>query len=195
MKDDLKLLASLRERSPEAFQALFELYSDKMYRLAVSIVGDENDAEDVVQETFIKFFEKIETFEGRSSIGTWLYRVTHNASIDRVRRKNSGAMLASDLPEVEEGLPMPERIASWDVSVTAHYEQQELVAILDAAMQTLPEKLRAAFFLRDIEEMSTEEAAEVLEITSGAVKVRLHRARLLMREQLTAVLGDAVQRN
>jgi RNA polymerase sigma-70 factor (ECF subfamily) len=104
-------------------------------------------------------------------------------------------MLASDLPEVEEGLPMPERVASWDTSVTELYDQQELLEILDAAMQSLPEKLRGAFFLRDIEEMSTEEAAQVLEITPGAVKVRLHRARLLMREQLTAVLGEAVQRN
>ncbi len=193
MQDDPKLLAALRDRSPEAFQELFELYSDKMYRLAVSIVGDEGDAEDIVQETFIKFIEKIETFEGRSSIGTWLYRVTHNAGIDMVRRKRSSMLLESDLPEAEEGLPMPENIASWDGSVTELYDQQELLQILDdAAMQSLPEKLRGAFFLRDIEEMSTEEAAEILEITPGAVKVRLHRARLLMREQLTAVLGEAV---
>ena len=195
MQDDPKLLAALRDRSPEAFQELFDLYSDKMYRLAVSIVGDENDAEDVVQEAFIKFFEKIETFEGRSTIGTWLYQVTHNASIDRVRRKKSGTLLESDLPEAEDGLPMPERIASWDASVTELYDQQELLELLDAAMQSLPEKLRGAFFLRDIEEMSTEETAEILGISPGAVKVRLHRARLLMREQLTAVLGNAVQRN
>lgn len=195
MQDDPKLLAALRNRSPGAFQELFELYSDKMYRLAVSIVGDESDAEDVVQEGFIKFFEKIETFEGRSSIGTWLYRVTHNASIDRVRQKKSGVLLESDLKGAEEGLPIPQQITSWDGNVTELYDQQELLQILDATMQSLPEKLRVAFFLRDIEEMSTEEAAEILEITPGAVKVRLHRARLLMREQLTAVLGEAVQRN
>ncbi len=187
MHDDQQLLEQLRNRSPEAFQELFNLYSDKIYRLAVSILENEDDAEDVTQEVFIKFLEHIDSFEGRSKIGTWLYRVAHNASIDRIRKNKTDRMVDTDL--LEEEPPLPKSFAHWNHPVSELYDQQELIEMLDSAMKSLPETLRGVFLLRDIEELSTQDTAAVLGITEGAVKVRLHRARLQMRERLSEILG------
>lgn len=189
MSDDVFLLTQLRSRSPEAFQELFHLYSDKIFRLAVSILDNEDDAEDVVQEVFIRFFEKLDTFEGRSKIGTWLYRTAYNTSIDRLRKHRSVRLVNLD-DLSQEDLPMPNNFNAWVESSKLIFDQEELRTHLDEALKSLPENLRMAFLLRDVEEISTKETAAILNITPGAVKVRLHRARLLMRELLSEVLAQ-----
>jgi len=191
MTDDPQLLQQLRQRSPEAFQRLFQQYSDKVYRLAVSIVQNEDDAEDVVQEVFIRFFEYLDRFEGRSKIGTWLYRVAYNASIDRVRKQRVLPVVDEDISE----MPLPKQIHAWSDSHRMTMDQIDLVGQLEAAIRTLPESLRMVFLLRDVEELSTQDTAAVLNITPGAVKVRLHRARLQLREILTGTFAETGQRN
>lgn len=178
------LLPALRRRTPEAFQELFDLYSDKLFRLTAGMCGSDEDAEDVVQESFLRFFESLDRFEGRSAIGTWLYRAAHNACIDRLRRQRPTLELAEEDPE-EDDLPMPTILADWEHLPEDLQAQAEFQAQLHAAIAELPPRLRAAFLLRDVEELSTEEAAQVLEIEPGALKVRLHRARLLLRERLS----------
>ncbi len=178
------LLPALRRRTPEAFQELFDLYSDKLFRLTAGMCGSDEDAEDVVQESFLRFFESLDRFEGRSAIGTWLYRAAHNACIDRLRRQRPTLELTEEDPE-EDGLPMPTILADWDNLPEDLQAQAEFQTQLRAAIAELPPRLRAAFLLRDVEELSTEEAAQVLEIEPGALKVRLHRARLLLRERLS----------
>lgn len=192
MPENHLLLEKLRQRSPQAFEELFDLYSDKIYRLALSILNDEDEAEDVVQETFLKFFEKLDQFEGRSKIGTWLYRTTHNASVDRLRlRKPSFSLNQVNQAEVPEA-QLPAIFADWraipeEMATSAEIHQQ-----LDAAIAALPETLRAVFILRDVEDLSTAETAEILSISIGAVKVRLHRARLLLRENLAGYFRELV---
>jgi len=194
MTEETQLLLKLRERSPAAFQQLFSAYSDKIYRLAVSILENEDDAEDIVQEVFTRFFENLDRFEGRSKIGTWLYRVAYNASIDRLRKYRSRPVAEFDISFADE-IPLPDELSDWSESAGLVFDQQEIRQKLEDAIQSLPETLRVVFLLRDVEELSTLDTANILEITPGAVKVRLHRARLLLRDTLSGIFEGAEQRN
>ena len=194
MTEEPQLLIKLRERSPAAFQQLFSAYSDKIYRLAVSILENEDDAEDIVQEVFTRFFENLDRFEGRSKIGTWLYRVAYNASIDRLRKYRSRPVAELDI-SFEDEIPLPDELNDWSESAGTVFDQQEIRQKLEDAIQSLPETLRVVFLLRDVEELSTLDTANILEITPGAVKVRLHRARLLLRDTLSGIFEGAEQRN
>ena len=194
MTEEPQLLIKLRERSPAAFQQLFSAYSDKIYRLAVSILENEDDAEDIVQEVFTRFFENLDRFEGRSKIGTWLYRVAYNASIDRLRKYRSRPVAELDI-SFEDEIPLPDELSDWSESAGTVFDQQEIRQKLEDTIQSLPETLRVVFLLRDVEELSTLDTANILEITPGAVKVRLHRARLLLRDTLSGIFEGAEQRN
>lgn len=194
MTEEPQLLLKLRQRSPAAFQQLFSAYSDKIYRLAVSILENEDDAEDIVQEVFTRFFENLDSFEGRSKIGTWLYRVAYNASVDRLRKYRSHPVAELDVSFQDE-IPLPDEVSDWSESAGLVFDQQELRQNLEDAIQSLPETLRVVFLLRDVEELSTLDTANILEITPGAVKVRLHRARLLLRDALSGIFEGAEQRN
>jgi len=190
MTEEPQLLLKLRQRSPAAFQQLFSAYSDKIYRLAVSILENEDDAEDIVQEVFTRFFENLDSFEGRSKIGTWLYRVAYNASIDRLRKYRSHPVAELDVSFQDE-IPLPDEVSDWSESAGLVFDQHELRQNLEDAIQSLPETLRVVFLLRDVEELSTLDTANILEITPGAVKVRLHRARLLLRDALSGIFEGA----
>lgn len=186
MPDDEALLNALRERSPEAFAYLFEMYADRMFRLAAGMLNDENEAEDIVQEAFTRFFEKIGTFEGRSQIGTWLYRVTYNLSVDALRKRGKTIDLSPHEEAEENSFPLPQVFIDWRHVPDKVLTEAEIAQELEAAITSLPEKLRAVFLLREVEGLSTRECAEVLGISPANVKVRLHRARLQLREILTA---------
>jgi RNA polymerase sigma-70 factor (ECF subfamily) len=186
MLNELDLLTALRNREPDAFTLLFETYSDKIYRLSVGLLEDEAEAEGIVQETFLRFFERVDLFEGRSKIGTWLYRVAYNASIDLLRQRKP--LLSIDSVAEDNDLPVPENLVDWSHWPEGSLTDAEVIAELDKAIAALPEKYRAIFILREIEGLSTRETAQVTELSLSAVKVRLHRARLELRERLTESL-------
>ncbi|HEC22207.1 MAG TPA: sigma-70 family RNA polymerase sigma factor [Chloroflexi bacterium] len=188
MSSEQELLAALREGDAEAFAALFEAYSDRLFRVAVGVLGDEDEAEGVVQDTFLRLFESLDRFEGRSKLGTWLYRVAYNASLDRLRKRRPTRPIDDDPDEGE--LPAPAILVDWSHIPESLLDTAEAQAELEAAIAELPESLRSAFVLREIEGLSTRETAEVLEISEGAVKVRLHRARLLLRERLAGYFAE-----
>jgi len=192
--DDAALLDDLRARSPEAFANLFEMYADRMYRLAVGMLADELEAEDVVQEAFTRFFEKLDVFEGRSQIGTWLYRVTYNLSIDCLRkRKSSTTISVQEDTDPDDDFPIPEVFVDWRHVPEMVLSETEISDQLDQAIHNLPEILKAVFLLREVEGLSTQACAEVLEISPANVKVRLHRARLHLREALTTYFVELGQ--
>jgi RNA polymerase sigma-70 factor (ECF subfamily) len=191
MLDDSQLLTALRQRDPTAFTQLFEMYSDKVYRLAVGLLEDEDEAEGVVQDTFMRLLERLHQFEGRSKLGTWLYRVAYNLSIDRLRQQQTVLSLADETDE-DDGLPMPAILTDWQEAPEAWLESNELSTELNQAVASLPAKLKVVFILREIEGISTEECAQVLAISESAAKVRLHRARLLLRERLAAYVAELV---
>jgi RNA polymerase sigma-70 factor (ECF subfamily) len=179
MSDEKALLAALRRRDSAAFTTVFERYADKIYRLAVGLLEDETAADGVVQDTFLRLFQRLDTFEGHSSLGTWLYRVAYNRSLDLLRRRRP---LVS-LDENDEALA-PAVLADWGQLPERLLSDAEVRAALEEAIAALPEPYRAVFILREIEGLSTAETAAVMNIASGAVKVRLHRARLFLRERL-----------
>ena len=193
MLDEKELLKALRGRDASAFALLFDIYSDKIYRLSVGLLENEAEAEGVVQDTFLRFFEKLYQFEGRSSVGTWLYRVAYNASIDRVRRQKPH--LSMDFDEDEDGLPLPAVFVDWSQWPEDLLSDDEVAAELDQAIAALPEKYRAVFILREIEGLSTQETAQVTDLSDSVVKVRLHRARLRLREQLAESLLNYASTN
>jgi RNA polymerase sigma-70 factor (ECF subfamily) len=195
MRDDEALLTALRARSPDAFRLLFDMYSDRMFRLAAGMLGSEDEAEDIVQDVFLRFFEKLDAFEGRSQVGTWLYRAVHNASVDRLRRRRPTLAL-SDEPESEEGeatLADGLVLADWSQAPESFFDGAEAQAQLNVAVGRLSGSLRAVFLLRDVEGLSTEETAGVLDISISAAKVRLHRARLQLRQHLSAYFGERLE--
>jgi RNA polymerase sigma-70 factor (ECF subfamily) len=189
MPDEQDLIAALRRRDMDALAAVFETYSDRIYRLAVSLLHDEQTADGVVQDTFLSLIEHIDTFEGRSKLGTWLYRVAYNHIMGQIRRHKPQFELDDD---DNDDLPMPEKLVDWDTLPEALLTSSELQEVIARAVETLSPTLRAVFLLRDIEELSTEETAQALGIQEGAVKVRLHRARLALREQLAGYFEERI---
>ncbi len=180
------LLTALRRRDPDAFAYLFEQYSDKIYRLSISMLKNEAAAEGVVQDTFLRLIERLDQFEGRANLGTWLYRIACNLSVDRLRKREPDLVLED---EPEDGrLPAPVYLADWQQWPEQLLTDAEVTAELDKAIAALPEKFRVVFVLREIEGLSTHETAKITGLSLSATKVRLHRARLFLREHLTQSL-------
>ncbi len=190
MTSDTELLSALRAGQAEALAPLFETFADRLYGLALGLLRDPSAAEDVVQETFLKALTHAAQFEGRARLETWLYRVAYNASLDRLRRRPTEPLPDEAPGDDEAGPPLPANLADWRATPEAAVLDAEAHAALQAAIGRLPEGLRAVFILRDIDGLSGEAAAEALGLSVGAVKVRLHRARLSLREQLAAYFGQ-----
>lgn len=190
METEEKLLAALRRRDANAFQTLFDGYADKMFRVAVGVLEDEAEAECVVQDTFLRLFERLDQFEGRSKLSTWLYRVAYNAAVDRLRRRRPTQEIADD--PAEDSLPLPTVLVDWTHLPEQQLSRSQLAAELENAITALPEKYRSVFTLREIEALSTAETAAITGISEANVKVRLHRARLMLREELSASFTERV---
>jgi len=190
MADESGLIIALRRRDPEAFSLLFETYSDKIFRLAMGVLGDENEAEGIVQESFLRLFEKLDQFEGRAKLSTWLYRVAYNASIDQLRKRRPVQPLVDEQELDEQNPVMPAIFVDWSQAPETSFASAEAQAELERCVIQLPERLRSTFLLRESEGLSTAETAEVLGINPGTVKVQLHRARLQLRECLATYFGE-----
>ncbi len=186
--DEAALLAGLRRHDPDACTCLVKRFAPLVYARALRLVGDPDDAEGVLQTTFIKTCDALATFDGASSLGTWIYRIATNEGLMLLRQRRPQVALdavAGLLPADE--LPPPNQ--SWAIDPGRAALNGELRAQLAQAIAALPEPLRVVVALRDIAELSTEETAAQLGITPGAVKVRLHRARLRLRDLLAGYLG------
>jgi len=186
MPDDPQLINALKERDPTALSELFETYADKLYRLALNLLHNEQSADGVVQDTFIKLIKHIDNFEGRSSISTWLYRVAYNECMMRLRQQRPQV----DLDAIDTENFMPANMSAWADLPDAAMLENEALAEMCRAVERLSPALRAVFTLRDIEELSIRETADILQISTSAVKVRLHRARLQLREHLAIYFDD-----
>ncbi len=183
--DDTALVARAQAGDQQAFGALVKEYSRKIYRLAKNITQNDEDAEDVLQEAFLKAYEHLSGFQGNSKFYTWIVRIAVNESLMKLRKRKGDRFISLDEP-VETGEDMVKReIAVWEDNPEQRYSQDEMQHILNEAVESLKPDFRTVFTLRDIEEMSTEDTAETLGISVPAVKSRLLRARLALREKLT----------
>jgi RNA polymerase sigma-70 factor (ECF subfamily) len=183
--DETALVARAQAGDAQAFTELVNHYERKIYRLAKHITQNDEDAEDVLQETFLKAYEHLDTFQGNSKFYTWIVRIGVNEALMKLRKRKGDRTVPLDEP-VDTGEEMVAReIAVWEDNPEDRYSREEMREILDQAVESLKPDFRTVFVLRDIEELSTEETAETLGISVPAVKSRLLRARLALREKLT----------
>ncbi|MCX6586728.1 MAG: sigma-70 family RNA polymerase sigma factor [Acidobacteria bacterium] len=185
--DESALVEMARQGEDGAFSTLVSRYHRKVFRLAKNITQNDEDAEDVLQEAFLKAYTHLDRFHGDAKFYTWVVRIAVNEALMKLRKRRSGKTVSLD-DEIDLGEEQVTReIAVWDGDPEQKYGQAELRQILDEAIQSLKPAFRTVFQLRDVEELSTEETAEALELSVPAVKSRLLRARLQLRERLTKV--------
>lgn len=187
-------LDALRAGDRAEFARLVDAYSAPIYRLGLKMLGNPQDAEDVLQNTFLNALTHLADFEGRSSLSTWLYRIASNEALMLLRRKKNTVNLDDFQPEDAEETPLPEVFVDWSALPETELLNGESKGALDAAVASLPESLRMVFLLRDIEGLSIKETADILNLTETNVKTRLLRARMSLREQLSTYYGERLTR-
>lgn len=188
--DEKKLIEKAVAGDRNAQTKLVLAYQDKVFNLALRMTRDYEDAEDVMQETFLTALKKLNTFEGRSQFFTWLYRIAINISLQKLRdKKRSDEMISISDPDFES--IHGEKISDWPKDTRELVHNQEFREILDAALKKLPPHYRSVFILRDLEGLSTSETQKLLDLSESNVKVRLMRARVFLREELKAYFGKA----
>ncbi len=182
-------LQALKAGDRAEFSRLVDLYSGSLFRLALRILGDPQDAEDVLQETFLKAYRALPSFEGRSSLSTWLYRIVTNEALMVIRRGKPDLLWADEEEENSEAIS-PSLFVDWGALPEQELLSHEVKQFLDQAVQQLSANLRIVFLLRDVAGLSVKETAEQLGLSEVAVKTRLLRARLRLREELSAYFGE-----
>lgn len=172
------------------FARLVETYSGVIYRLAVKMLANEQDAEDVLQETFIKAYKHLDNFNGRSKLSTWLYRIASNEALMLLRKRKQVPLSIEEPVEFMEDEQEPLQIKDWCCLPEPELMSAEARKYLDKALEDLPPSMRVVFLLREIEGLSTRETSEILELSESAVKTRLSRARMRLRDLLTSYYGE-----
>lgn len=183
-------LEKLREGDRAEFARLVHAYSGPIYRLGLRMLGNQLDAEDVLQNTFLSALTHLPEFEGRSSLSTWLYRIAANEALMLIRRKRPQVDLDESSESSSEVQPRPREFADWSALPEVELLSGEARDLLDRAIQELPEAMRMVFVLRDVEGLSIQDTAGALNLSEANVKTRLLRARLRLRERLSAYYGE-----
>jgi RNA polymerase sigma-70 factor (ECF subfamily) len=186
-------LEALRYGDRAEFARLVDRYSPFVYRLGLKMLNSPQDAEDVLQETFIKAYRHLQGFDGRARVSTWLYRIATNEALMLLRKKHPDTISVNEPWENELEDQEPLQIVDWCCLPEAELMSEEARESLDRAVDSLPASLRVIFLLREIEGLSTRETAEVLNLSEAAVKTRLSRARLKLREDLSSYFGERLE--
>jgi RNA polymerase sigma-70 factor, ECF subfamily len=182
---ELALVQAAQRGDVGAFEQLIKKYDRNVFRIAQHITQNREDAEDVVQDAFLKAYQKLDQFQGNSKFYTWIVRIAVNEALMKLRKRKSDKLVSMDEDvETDEGT-ITREFADWSPNPEQQYNQAELNDILSRTIQGLPASFRTVFVLRDVEGLSTEETAEMLGLSVPAVKSRLLRARLQLRERLS----------
>jgi RNA polymerase sigma-70 factor (ECF subfamily) len=182
-------IAALKRGDRQEIARMVEEYSSNIYRLGMKMLGNEQDAEDVLQETFLKAIRALANFEERSSLSTWLYRIAMNETLMMLRKQKGGVVSVDEETETEDGTLEPVEIVDWCCLPEKELVDSEARRHLNRAVQGLSPVLRSVFVLRDIEGLSVRETAETLNVSEAAVKTRLLRARMQLRDNLSGYYG------
>ncbi|MBN2148540.1 MAG: sigma-70 family RNA polymerase sigma factor [Anaerolineales bacterium] len=185
-------LEALQAGDRAEFSRLVDTYSANIYRLALKMLDQPQDAEDVLQETYLKAYKHLKSFDGRSKLSTWLFRIATNEALMLLRRRRTDVLSIEEPTEGEESEQEPLQVVDWCCLPEDELLTAEARSMLDLAVDKLPHSLRVVFLLRDIEDLSTLETADVLGLSETAVKTRLSRARMRLREELSRYYGDRV---
>ncbi len=188
---DSEIIERVQAGDKSGCAACIEKYGPRIYRLALRLMENEADAEDVMQETFLSAFKAIDKFEARSSLGTWLYRITYNAAMMRLRLPFPPTFsVDQSLDESDPTLSVPQQLYDWCCLPEKDFETGEVRSALENAIATLSPTLHSVFVLRELAGLSTEETAVSLDVSIEVVKTRLRRARLQLREEMSAYFAD-----
>jgi RNA polymerase sigma-70 factor, ECF subfamily len=191
---DSELLEALRRGDAIAAERLISTFGDRAYRLAIGITGNQQDAEEAVQDAFWSVIHKIDTFRGDAALGSWIYRITANAAYHRCRsgaRRRHELSLDAILPTFHEDGRYADPIVDWSTELDDPAVQTELRRALTAALDELPDHYRAVIILHDVEGLSMAEVADCLNITVPTAKGRAHRGRLFLRQRLAVFMSSA----
>jgi RNA polymerase sigma-70 factor, ECF subfamily len=181
-----KRIKEVRKGDQNAFGEIVELYKDKVFQLCYRMLGNRHEAEDIAQETFIRAYVNINSFNINLKFSTWLYRIATNLCIDRIRKKKPDYYLDAEVSGAD-GLTMYSQIAADTALPEEELESLELQETIQKEISKLPEKYRSVIVLRYIEELSLNEISEILDLPLGTVKTRIHRGREALRQQLRHV--------
>ena len=187
-RDEAQLIAAILAGNRELYHRLIQPYELSVYRMALSFVKDETEAEDVAQEAFLKAFRDLGNFRGESKFSTWLIAITLNEARRRLRRQTTVRMESLDEDPESGGKVSPALLRDWREIPSEALERREIRALLQEAIEHLSPIYREVVVLRDVEELSVEETAGTLAISIAAVKVRLHRARIMLQKELAPKL-------
>ena len=182
--DELELVKRAKEGDNKAFEELVKRTQDKIYNLGLKLLGNKDDVLDLLQETYIKAYESLPKFEGRSSFSTWLYRIATNFALMKLRKEKFKKISIDEIKEATDGNYKLE-IPDWSNSPYFQYKNEELKEILNEAINSLPPKYKTIFILHDIEGLSIQEISEILSLSIPTIKTRIHRSRLYLREKLS----------
>jgi len=183
---DEALVARAQEEDERAFGELIQRYETKVYSLALKMLRNPEDAEDVLQDTFLRAYRGLKSFKGHSTFSTWIYRITANSALMKLRKKQLPTVSIDDADERET----PINIADWAPGPVEQLLNQETQEAMADAIEALPAEFRQVFVLRDVEGLSNADVAEILDLSVAAVKSRLHRARLKIRNHLAHFFND-----
>jgi RNA polymerase sigma-70 factor (ECF subfamily) len=186
---DLPLVEQVKAGDHAAFTELVRRYEGKVYQLALRLTGNEMDAMDVIQDVFLSVYQKIHTFRGHAAFSSWLYRITANAAFAKLNQRKRAAAISLDdvLPAVEE--KSTDNPSEFFQKPDLALFSQETRSALEEAINGLPDDFRTVVILRDVQDLSNQEVADILNLSIPAVKSRLHRARLALRRRLGEYLG------
>jgi RNA polymerase sigma-70 factor, ECF subfamily len=190
-RDEAQMIASILGGDTQQYHALIRPYERSVYKMALSFMKNESDAEDVAQEAFLKAFRNLATFRGQAKFSTWLISITLNEARGRLRQQSAVRMESLDDTPEEGGHVSPALLRDWREVPSEALERKEVREMLEEAINGLSPIYREVTMLRDVEEFSIEETAAALSITTASVKVRLHRARLMLQKQLAPQLKTA----
>ncbi|MCJ7626419.1 MAG: sigma-70 family RNA polymerase sigma factor [Anaerolineaceae bacterium] len=187
-------IQALKEGDRSEYARLVDEYSGMIFRLALKILNNQQDAEDVLQETFIKAFQHIPTFQGHSSISTWLYRISTNEALMMIRKRKpeTGSVSLEEYEDHDDNEPM--QIEDWCCLPEEELLSAETKEYLDEAIQNISNNLKVVFLLRDVEGFSVRETAEILEISEASVKTRLSRARMRLQQELSKYFSPRISK-
>ena len=191
-RDEAQMIASILAGDSQLFHQLIRPYERRLYVMALSMLRNEADAEDVAQEACLKAYRSLDSFRADSKFGTWLVSITLNVARNRLRRIRSTHMESLDVPPDEQGHVSPALLRDWREVPSEVLERAEVRLTLQKAIVALPEIYREVFLLRDVEELSIKETAETLGVSESSVKVRLHRARTMLQKTLAPELKSLV---
>jgi RNA polymerase sigma-70 factor (ECF subfamily) len=186
---DTELVNLVRAGETALYELLMRRYNQRLYRVIRSVIVNDVEAEDVLQEAWVRAYEHLDQFEGRASFSTWVTRIAFHEALARTRKARRWMPI-----EDKQGAIMPEAKRGMKTAETpeAHAMRSQVGELLQAAMDALPEAYRSVFVFREVEQLNTSETAECLGVSEEAVKTRLHRARALLRRELQTHVGSAI---